>query len=171
MKVGWSGTGADMSITRNISATYRGPGRVMRRLLEMGQREDRALAYLMASCVLMFIAQLPRLAREAHLTGQDLNMLMGASLMGLIFIAPLLLYAIALLTRLAGRILGGHGTGYGARLALFWALLASSPLILLHGLVSGFIGPGLEERAVGLLWFLIFMWFWIGGSIAQERTA
>ena len=160
-----------MSITRNISATYRGPGRVMRRLLEMGQREDRALAYLMASCALMFIAQLPRLAREAHLTGDDLNMLMGASLMGLIFIAPLLLYCIALLARGVGRVLGGKGSGYGARLALFWALLASSPLILLHGLVSGFIGPGPEETAVGVAWFGVFMWFWLGGSIAQERSA
>lgn len=160
-----------MSITRNISATYRGPGRVIRRLLDMGPREDRALAYVMASCALMFIAQLPRLAREAHLTGDDLNMLMGASLMGLVFVAPLLLYTIALLARLVGRVLGGKGTGYGARLALFWALLASSPLILLHGLVAGFIGPGLEERSIGLIWFLVFMWFWIGGSIAQERAA
>ncbi|WP_147105345.1 YIP1 family protein [Tateyamaria sp. syn59] len=159
-----------MAITRNIGATYRGPGRVVRQLLSLGEREDRALAYLMASCVLIFIAQLPRLAREAHLTGEDLNMLMGASLMALIFIAPLLFYAIALLARVVGRVFGGTGTAYGARLALFWALLASSPLILLHGLVSGFIGPGMEKQAVGLIWFLVFMWFWIGGSIAQERS-
>ncbi|MEM8653862.1 MAG: YIP1 family protein [Pseudomonadota bacterium] len=158
-----------MAISRNITATYRGPGRVMRRLLDMGPREDRALAYLMASCALMFVAQLPRLAREAHLTGQELNMLMGASLMALIFVAPLLFYGIAFLARLVGRILGGRGTAYGARLALFWALLASSPLILLHGLVSGFIGPGLEKQGVGLIWFAVFLWFWIGGSIAQER--
>ncbi|WP_299612620.1 YIP1 family protein [uncultured Tateyamaria sp.] len=160
-----------MAITRNISATYRGPGRVIRRLLELGQREDRALAYLMASCALIFIAQLPRLAREAHLTGQDLNMLMGATLMAWIFIAPLLLYVIAFVVRGIGRVLGGKGTAYGARLALFWALLASSPLILLHGLVAGFVGPGIELQIVGMIWFLAFMWFWIGGSIAQERAA
>ncbi|WP_299041981.1 YIP1 family protein [uncultured Tateyamaria sp.] len=159
-----------MSITRNITATYRGPGRVVRHLLAMGPREDRALAYLMAACALLFIAQLPRLSREAHLTGEDLNMLMGGSLMALIFIAPLLLYGLALVARLIGRVLGGQGTGYGARLALFWALLASAPLLLLHGLVSGFIGPGPQETAVGLLWFVAFLWFWIGGSIAQERA-
>lgn len=160
-----------MAITRNISATYRGPGRVIRRLLELGQREDRALAYLMASCALIFIAQLPRLAREAHLSGQDLNMLMGATLMAWLFVAPLLLYIIAFVARGVGRILRGRGTAYGARLALFWALLASSPLILLHGLVAGFIGPGIGLQAIGMIWFLAFMWFWIGGSIAQERTA
>lgn len=160
-----------MAITQNITATYRGPGRVVRRLLELGQREDRALAYLMASCALVFIAQLPRLAREAHLTGQDLNMLMGASLMAWIFVAPLLLYVIAFAARGVGRILRGQGTSYGARLALFWALLASSPLILLHGLIAGFVGPGIQLQAVGLIWFMVFMWFWIGGSIAQERAA
>lgn len=159
-----------MAITRNISATYRGPGRVMRRLLALGAREDRALAYLMASCALVFIAQLPRLARQAHLTGEDLNMLMGATLMAWLFVAPLLLYVVAFAARGVGRVLGGQGTAYGARLALFWALLASSPLILLHGLVAGFIGPGVELQAVGLIWLLAFLWFWIGGSIAQERT-
>ncbi|WP_223427233.1 YIP1 family protein [Tateyamaria pelophila] len=158
-----------MAITRNIVATYRGPGRVVRRLLALGPREDRALAYLMGACVLIFIAQLPRLAREAHLTGQELNMLMGATLMAWVFIAPLLLYTIALLARGVGRILRGQGTAYGARLALFWALLASTPLILLHGLTAGFVGPGIELQAVGVLWCACFFWFWISGSIAQER--
>ncbi|MEM7632147.1 MAG: YIP1 family protein [Pseudomonadota bacterium] len=158
-----------MSISRNIVATYRGPGAVIRRLLALGQREDRALAYVMGACALVFIAQLPRLAREAHLTGQELDMLMGGSLMAWIFIAPLLLYCIAFVARLVGRVVGGRGTPYGARLALFWALLASTPLLLLHGLTAGFIGPGIELQAVGLLWLCIFLWFWIGGSIAMER--
>ncbi|WP_299369811.1 YIP1 family protein [uncultured Tateyamaria sp.] len=160
-----------MAITRNIAATYRGPGRVIRRLLTLGPREDRALAYLMGACVLIFVAQLPRLAREAHLTGQDLDMLMGATLMAWIFIAPLLLYCIALLARLVGRVLGGKGTPYGARLALFWALLASTPVLLLHGLVAGFIGPGIQMQLVGLAWLVLFVWFWISGSLAQERAA
>lgn len=158
-----------MALTHNIAATYRGPGRVIRRLLDLGQREDRALAYLMGACALIFVAQLPRLSREAHLTGQDLNMLMGATLMAWLFIAPLLFYAIAFLVRGIGRVLGGQGDAYGARLALFWALFASTPLILLHGLVAGFIGPGLEMQIVGLVWCCVFLWFWIGGTIAQER--
>ncbi len=159
-----------MAVSTNIVATYRGPGAVVRRLLALGPREDRALAYLMAFCLIVFLAQLPRLSREAHLTGQDLNMLLGGTLMAWIFIAPLMLYIIALLARLVGRVLGGKGTGYGARLALFWALLASSPLILLHGLVAGFIGPGAAMQAVGLIWFCVFGWFWVAGSIAHERA-
>lgn len=159
-----------MAVSRNITATYRGPGAVIRDLLALGPREDRALAYLMAACAIVFVAQMPRLAREAHLTGQELNMLLGATLMAWLFIAPLLLYIVAALSHLAARALRGVGSFYGARLALFWALLASSPLILLHGLVAGFIGPGLELQVVGLIWFLIFGWFWIGGLLAAEKA-
>lgn len=159
-----------MAITRNISATYRGPGRVMRQLLAMGPREDRALAYLMAGCLVMFVSQMPKLAREAHLTGEDLNMLMGASLMAWVFMAPLLLYGLAALSHLVAKLFRGQGSYYGARLALFWALLASSPLILLNGLVAGFIGPGIELQVVGMVWVGVFAWFWISGLLAAERA-
>ena len=159
-----------MAITRNITATYRSPRKVMDRLLAMGQREDRALAYLMAGCLIVFIAQMPRLAREAHIAGDDLNMLMGASLMAWLFIAPLVLYLLAALSHLIAKIFKGRGTHYGARLALFWALLASSPLMLFNGLVAGFIGPGLELQLVGLLWLVVFVWFWFGGLITAERA-
>ena len=159
-----------MAVTRNIRATYRGPGRVVTGLLAMGRREDRALAYLIAGCVIVFVAQMPRLAREAHLTGEDLNMLMGATLLGWVFIAPLILYGIAWLSHLVAKLFRGRGTSYGARLALFWALLASSPLMLLNGLVAGFLGPGLELQIIGFLWIAIFLWFWLGGLIAAERV-
>ena len=157
-----------MSVTRNITATYRGPGRVLRGMLSAGPREDRALAYLMAACLIVFVAQMPKLAREAFLTGQDLDMLLGASLLGWLFIAPLLFYAIAGLSHWIALLVRGRGTHYGARLALFWALLASSPLMLLHGLVAGFIGPGIQLQSVGLVWLAVFLWFWIRGLIAAE---
>ncbi|MEM8693149.1 MAG: YIP1 family protein [Pseudomonadota bacterium] len=158
-----------MAITRDIAATYRGPRRVVEDLLTLGKREDRALAYLMGACLLFFIARMPALARQAHETGQELDMLMGGTLLAWLFIAPLILYLIAGLVRLVARLLGGKGTAYGARLALFWALLASTPLILLHGLVAGFIGPGPGLQIVGLLWFGVFMWFWISGMLASEK--
>lgn len=159
-----------MAVTRNIRATYRNPGKVMRGLLSLGPREDRALAYLMAGCLIVFISQMPKLAREAHIEGTELNMLLGASLLAWIFIAPLMLYCIAALSHLVAKLFRGQGSYYGARLALFWALLAASPLMLLNGLVAGFIGPGLELQIVGLVWFTLFFWFWIGGLIAAERT-
>lgn len=157
-----------MPVTTDLVATYRGPRRVIRQLLTMGVREDRALVILIAACLVVFVAQWPRLAREAHLTGQELNPLLGAALLAWIFIAPLILYALALVSHWLARALRGKGTAFGARIALFWAFLAASPLILLHGLVAGFVGPGPGLQAVGLLWLLVFLWFWIAGMIEAE---
>lgn len=152
-----------MAVTTDIVATYRGPRRVMARLLAMGQREDRLLAILMGACMLVFISQMPVRAREAHLTGQELNALLGSSLLAWVFIAPLGLYVLAWLLHLLARVLGGKGGGYKARLALFWAFLAAAPLMLLNGLVGGFIGEGTALTSVGLLWLGLFLWFLIAG--------
>ena len=160
-----------MAVTRDIVATYGAPRRVMERLLAMGEREDRALVFLMGACVLVFVAQMPRLARDAHLGGEDLNMLLGSALLGLVFIAPLALYGVAALSHVVARAIGGRGSWFGARLALFWSLLASTPLLLLHGLVAGFIGPGPALSGVGILWWLVFAWFWISSLIEAERRA
>ncbi len=158
-----------MSVTRDIVATYRGPGRVVARLLTMGQREDRALAILMAACTIVFIAQWPRLARQAHLDPSiELQMLLGATLLAWVMIAPLLIYVLAYVSHLVARVLRGRGSAFGARIALFWALLASSPLILLQGMVAGFIGPGPALTLVGVIWLVVFAWFWLAGLLQAE---
>ncbi|GAA6158029.1 MULTISPECIES: YIP1 family protein [Ruegeria] len=160
-----------MPVTSDIVATYRGPGRVVRRLLELGQREDRALVFVMAFCVVAFIAQLPSLSRRAHLEGLELNMLMGGALLGTVIILPLFFYALAFVSYGAARLVGGKGSAYGARVALFWALLSSTPLVLLNGLVAGFIGPGPALTGVGLIWFVVFLWFWLSGLRQAQRVS
>ncbi len=152
-----------MAVTSEIVATYKAPGRVMARLMSGGPREDRALAILLGACVVMFIATWPNASREAFLTGQEPQMLMAARLFGVVFVLPLLLYVIALISHGMLRLFGGQSTGYRTRIALFWALLAASPLALLVGLAGGFIGPGLETRLTGAIWFAAFAWFWIAG--------
>ena len=124
---------------------------------------------LMAGCLIAFVARWPALARQAHISGDDLNMLLGGALMAWLFIAPLVLYALAALSHLLAKLLRGQGDWYGARVALFWSLLASSPLMLLNGLIEGFVGPGPGLQLVGLLWFIVFMWFWLSGLLEAER--
>ncbi len=150
-----------MPVTTDIVASYRRPAQVMCRLLSAGTREDRALAMLMAGCVLAFISQLPRLAREAHLTGEELNPMLGGALFAWLFIAPLMFYLIAALSHLVARLFKGKGDWFGARLALFWAFLAASPLMLLNGLTAGFVGPGAALTLVGFVWFVAFMVIWL----------
>lgn len=157
-----------MAFLSDIAATYRRPKRVLSRLLTMGEREDRALAIVMAGCVMVFVAQWPRLARQAFLQGEELNLLLASTLMAWVFIMPLFLYVMAYVSHLGAKAVGGKGTGFGARLALFWALLAASPVILIHGVVAGFLGRGLVLDIVGLIWLGLFAWFWLSGLIQSE---
>lgn len=157
-----------MAATRDIVATYRGPGQVMQRLLAQGQREDRALIYLMVGCLLVFVGQTPALARQAFVSGQELNILLGGSLMALIFVMPLLLYALAAVIWLIARVCGSKVTGFGSRLVLFWAWLAAAPITLLRGLTLGFVGPGLEATLVEVVWLACFAWFWLAGFRAAS---
>lgn len=160
-----------MAATNDILATYRSPARVIARKTGEGIEENRSFIYLMIGCLMMFVGQLPRLARQAHLTGEDLQMLMGGTLMAWLFIAPLLFYVLAFVVYLVAKPFGGTLTTPGARLALFWALLAASPLVLLWGLTAGFVGPGPAMTAVGLIWTACFLWFWISGTFTAGRTA
>lgn len=158
-----------MGITTEIVATYRHPRQVMRRLLSAGVREDRALAVLMGACVLFFIAQWPANARLAHLDPEvPLDARMGATLMAMVFILPLLAYGLAALSRLVARAFGGHGSHFAARMVLFWSMLAIAPLMLLNGLVLGFIGSGPAQVAVGLVVLATFFVFWISGLRVAE---
>lgn len=122
------------------------------------------MAFVLGGCAVVFISSWPRLARQAHLTGEELSPLLGGALMGWLLIMPLVLYVMAFAIYLLSRLAAPKLTSYGARLSLFWALLASSPLLLLWGLVAGFIGEGLELQIVGALWLAVFLWFWIGGT-------
>ncbi|QDC09604.1 YIP1 family protein [Oceanicola sp. D3] len=156
-----------MAVTTNILASWRAPRATLRRMLAAGQREDRALMLLMAGCLVIFVAQWPRLARDAELAQrlgeeaeQPLQMLIGGTLLAWLFIMPIVFYALAALSHLALKPFGGRGTGYGARLALFWTVLVVSPLMLLYGLTRGFIGEGPEATLVGALVVIGFFAHW-----------
>jgi len=150
-----------MSVVADIGLGWRRPGALIRAKLGQGVREDRALAVLMAACTLMFVAQWPRLSREAFLEPSvPLEARMGATLLSLVFVLPLILYALAGVSLLASRAVGLRPTAFGARLALFWALLCLTPALLLHGLIAGFMGPQLAT-GVGLLVLAGFGYLWV----------
>jgi hypothetical protein len=158
-----------VSVVLDIAEAYRRPAPVFRRRLGAGAREDRALAILMAGCLLVFVAQWPRLQRLAFETGEELPPLIGGALFGWLFVMPLVAYALGAATHLIARLLGGRGTGYAARLALFWALLVASPLWLLWGLVAGFIGDGPQLAVVGAVALGAFLVHWSLNLWTAER--
>lgn len=166
-----------MPVTTDIIQTWRSPKVVYRRLLSAGQREDRAIALLMLACFIIFIAQWPRLVRISQgfdLTAgtevPGLDRLMSYEFMGWLMVWPLGLYAIAGLVVLVLRLFGTKITGYGGRLALFWALLATTPVMLFYGLLRGLNGDVLATKLAGSLWIAALILFYILGlRVAAEH--
>lgn len=157
-----------MAVTDDIVATYRGPSAVMRRLLQGERHEARALTYLIVALVVIYIAQWPGLSRAAHFAPEvPLVQRMVAAFLAVLAMIPAF-YMLAAFGHLVARALGGRGNFFGARIALFWALLAVTPLMLLHGMVAGFIGPGVQATLVGVIVFAVFLWFWLSGLRASE---
>lgn len=161
-----------MSTASAIVSSYRKPRAVLRDHLARGAGEEIALAWVMIASFLFFVARLPGLAREAHLSGGDpsFEALASGAFVGQVLAAPLMLYGLAAISHLIAKAMGGQGTYRSARLALFWALIAVAPLVLLQGLVAGFIGSGPALASVSLLTFACFLFIWINGLIAVEKT-
>lgn len=160
-----------MSIVDDIVATYLRPRDVIGRLIAAGRREDRALAILMGASLMIFVSQWPLAARQAHLDpAAPLQARLAGALLASIFLLPLVAYLVAQASHVLARLLGGQGTGFGARIALFWSLLAIAPLMLLHGLLAGFAGTGAGSKIAGLLIFALFLWIWLNGLWASGRV-
>lgn len=158
-----------MGVSGDIIRSWRHPRHVMAARLSEGLREDRALVFLIIACLLMFVAQWPRLQLEALINPDiPLEARLGGALMGWLFIAPLALYAIAALSRIIARLLGGQGSWLSARMALFWSLLAATPLWLLNGLVTSVNGPGLVRDISGLIALAAFVLIWLSSMVEAE---
>lgn len=161
-----------MAVSTDIVRTWRGPRTVVRGLLAQGVREDRALVFLMTGLVIVWLSNLPVLQRGAVLTGSDLRRDAIYAFFGLVMLAPLIFYLLAFLGRLLALAAGRPVSGYGSRLALFWAWLAASPAVLLYGLLAGLNGPAEPgTRLVGALWLAAFAWFWIAGLAAASAAS
>jgi hypothetical protein len=150
-----------MAVTTDILRTWCGPRSVMRDLLAMGPREDRSIAYLMVACLLVFVAQWPRLVRTAELTGAEFDRLIAYEFMAWMMIWPLLFYVMAASMVLIMRPFGYRVPGHAARLALFWSFLAAAPMGLFYGLLTGLNGDSAATQLIGCLWIAAFLFFLI----------
>ncbi|MTH78847.1 hypothetical protein [Paracoccus aestuariivivens] len=156
-------------ILPRIIESWWAPGRVVNTLRGL---PDRALiAILMTAMLVFWIAQAPQHARDAQLDPSvPLQARMGGALLAVMFMLPLLAYALAALVQGLSRLTPWGLDGQQSRLALFWALLAVSPAMLLSGLVAGLIGPGTALMLTRVLAGLGFLVIWGAGISALTRT-
>jgi len=161
-----------MALTADIAATYLRPRRVVARFLAQGRNEVRVLLFVLIAGMMMFIAVAPYQAREAQLDPEiPLQARLYWSAFFYILIVPILLYLVALMIYPLAWIIRRQVSLYQVRFSLIWALLASTPLMMLMGLTAGFIGPGIELQATGLLWLAVFLWFLGSGVFVRMEQA
>lgn len=158
-----------MTVSTDMMAAWRRPREVLRRHLARGQSEAFAFTLLLVFLILAFVGQWPVAARAAFLAGEPsaLPRILAVAY-GVLILIPVA-YGVAALSRLLARAFGGKGTWYSARIALFWALAAIGPLLLLRGLVAGMIGPGPGLTALTWISGLAFLWLWATHMHEAER--
>ncbi|RYH10518.1 YIP1 family protein [Tropicimonas sp. IMCC6043] len=164
-----------MSATGEILRTYRAPRAVIRRLLGALSGDDRPearlLVYLLAGCFIIFVGQVPGLLALPVVApdAPPREAILGITFFGWLFVWPLLFYGLAALAHLAARAFGGRGDTRGSRAALFWTVLAVSPLMLLRGLVETGFGPGPALMAADFVVGVAFCALWVISLVEAER--
>lgn len=158
-----------MALVPDILASWRSPSQGVQRHLARPRSESFAFTFLFVFLLIAFIAQWPRASRAAFLN-PEVPMVQHLFATGLALAATIpFWYGLAALSRLVARALGGQGTWYGARIALFWALAVVSPLMLLQGLTQGFLGQGVQANVVGGVVAVAFFWLWFTMLRTAER--
>ncbi|UXU74091.1 MULTISPECIES: hypothetical protein [unclassified Paracoccus (in: a-proteobacteria)] len=155
-------------ILPRILQSWWSPGQVV---VSLRGVPDRGLVVvLMAAMLIFLIAQAPVHQRAAYLDPSvPFQARMGGALLAVMFIMPLLAYALAALVSVLSRLTPWPVAPRDSRLALFWALLAVAPAMLLSGLTAGLIGPGpalsLTQAAAGIGFLVI----WAAGLRATAQ--
>ncbi|RJL18059.1 hypothetical protein [Paracoccus siganidrum] len=148
---------ASGGVLPRVMQSWWAPRRVVRGLRAMPERVK--LVVLMAAMLIFLVAQAPVHARAAFLDPAiPLGARMGGSLLAVMFLMPVLVYGLATAVGALSRLTPWRLSQEDSRLALFWALLAVSPAMLLAGLVGGMIGPGpalMLSQALAGIGFLV----------------
>lgn len=159
-----------MGLVPRILLTWRSPGAAVRGMA--GLSEAALMALLLGTMAVYFVAQWPAHARAAALDPSvPLQARLGGALLATLCLMPLIVMVVAAVVQVVLQVLGGRLDGYGSRLALIWALAAAAPVMLLQGLVQGFVGPGPAVTLVNLLAGAAFLVFWVAGlrALASKR--
>lgn len=148
-----------MSLTADIVETWRRPRAVIRRHRDRGRSEPFVFTFLLVFLILAVASAAPWLARQAALEHTPAAPRILAACYGAVLAAPVF-YLLAALGHLTARLMGGKGSFYDGRLALFWAGVASSPALLIFGLVRGMADGSPAIPFIGFLVFAIFIGFY-----------
>ena len=152
-----------MSTVSDVIAFHFRPRQIVRKRLLETSGEGHALMYLVAACLLFYMAQLPEMVRQDLLSTSSapLNAVAAARFLGGAILAPLFFYILAAFIGLIFRLFGVSLPWFHTRIALFWPLLAIAPASLIVGILRGLV------PSATILWFASvfvavgFVIFWV----------
>ncbi|GGA11844.1 YIP1 family protein [Neptunicoccus cionae] len=150
-----------MSLLADIGAAYQRPRREMTHQVSI-MTEPRILMLGFTACLLNYVSRMPDLAAISFLAEDDpaiMRARFATLFVSSVIMGPLFLYIIAALSHLVLRVFGGQATWQEARLALMWAALVASPLVLISGASKVFAPPSVFMVAT-LLTAVVFCWQW-----------
>jgi len=158
-----------MSVVINIYKTYYKPVQTYSKLFASGASEKENLAYLVGGCFISFVAEWPAQARQAFANQQPVDELMGAILLSNLFLLPLVFYLISMIVYFFAKIFRSNILGIEVRLIVFWSYLAATPILLLVGLVEGFLGKNFQYFITSGVWLSVFLAFIYSGFKGRSR--
>lgn len=140
LRRGWSVV-ADMAAPRpgmilGIGRFYHDPRGSVRAVKDGHPEESTLLAYLMIGLAIILVGRLIQLAQLNPVGSEAFLPQAGAAVFGQIFVAPLFCYGLAALGTGFARLFRGAGGWREGRLAFFWAILVSSPVVVLSDIAS-----------------------------------
>lgn len=148
-----------MPLTADIVESWKAPRRVIRRHQARARSESFLLALLFVFLLLAVVSVAPWLSRQATIEAKPLPPYILAACFGALVSIPVF-YLLAAVGHLTAKLMGGQGSFYEARLAMFWALVTTSPALLLYGLVRAMASDSPATPILGLGVFLIFLGFY-----------
>ena len=162
-----------MDTVPDLLKVYVSPRQVARRRLGAPASEGRSLATLFAGCFLLFLSSVPEIIRNESTAAGEIPLAANLSgqLLGSVFLAPLVFYALAALAVLTLRIFRIQVAWRDSRLVLFWAVLAAAPLALALRTIEAFATQPWLSAMVWPAIFAAFLLFWSAGLKEAGGTA
>lgn len=156
-----------MSTLSDIVIFHIKPRLVIRRRISHSTGDGEALLYLLLACFAFFLAQIPEMVRLNINYGSEFPFhgMVAARFVGVAIFAPILFYIVSALTRIVLKAGGLKISWLNSRISLFWALLASTPMMLALGVVQGLTQSNIVLWSATVIVGLLFLFFWIIGII------
>ena len=151
-----------MPILSIIIGFYLRPRRIAQDLVWISPSEGRMLVFLVVGCLTFYLSSLARqpFAGTAALANVSRPAMVAANLYSFFALVPLLLYAIAAVSRICLWALGLKVTWSQARLGLFAAFLALTPAELLQTALYGIAPDGMIAHLFSWAELALFLIFW-----------